>query len=227
MKTNTYTPRYSTIGCWLLCLLVLLLCTSFNAAAKSSTAYPLAYSGETLFRGIFLADGPVAEVIPEIKDLRHRRYVKDRKLLEQIQSIHDGIVATVKQKYPAYMPGLEQAVASKNPVKINQKIKEGKTILKEVLESMGFQPDVRAMHAALEDLSKKNGQVSLEDLKRDVMENMKNYSNMLQAKEATQELVWCLIAYCHVVVYIVVPTEGVEEANNLLDERMASSLAQL
>ncbi len=229
MKTKILS-RYQATLHWLLCAICMILLTSFNADAKSITPDPdpNAYSGEALFRGIFLADGPIAEIIPEVRDLRFRRYVRDREMLQQIEAIHDGIVIMVQQKYPEYMSTLERAVASKNPVQINKQIKAGKQILQSIMQEMGFEPDIQAMHAALKDRMAENGQVSLEDLKEDVINSMKNYSNMLQAKESTEDgMIICLIAMCHVVTYIVVPTDGVEDANNLLDEQMANSLSQL
>jgi SdpC family antimicrobial peptide len=86
-------------------------------------------SGETLFRAIYFAEGPLADRIPEAKAFDIRLFVKDQDQLNGIFAFHNDIIADINQTHPNFFDQFAAAIASRNHYQIKTKIIEGNEIM--------------------------------------------------------------------------------------------------
>lgn len=99
------------------------------APAAAPEAPRLATAGsadaETLFRGIVLGSGPIADSIPEIRDnFRVDLLATNSLSLAQLNDLHNRIVAEVKAIDPNFLDGFKAAMNSGDPVQIDAKLDE-------------------------------------------------------------------------------------------------------
>jgi SdpC family antimicrobial peptide len=93
------------------------------------------YDGKELFRGIILADGPVARSIPTIRDhLMLENSLKDPKALEAARELHERIIALVERNNPEFFGEFEQVILSGDHLEIAAAINRGRTLARDVLE---------------------------------------------------------------------------------------------
>lgn len=91
----------------------------FVAAAQAAEARP--YSGEELYRGLVLAHGPVADLIPEIRDhYRVTNFVQDDDDLKMIEAAQDRIIGAIHDNHPTFFVDFADMVQSGDHLKIHQ-----------------------------------------------------------------------------------------------------------
>ncbi|MEL6943750.1 MAG: hypothetical protein AAFO82_13870 [Bacteroidota bacterium] len=227
--------KFISLRAAFLCMLFASVCglsfTSMVSPVVEKEAV-IEYSGEDLYRAVFLLSGPVAQQIPEIKKLDYHSYIENEALLSKIEIVYDRIVDEVNREAPSYMMELEQAVGTKNPLNIYQSIKKGKKITADVFERLNFKGNGNVVLASLSDID--HNQIPLEDLETELVKKMEHFSEVENAFETTSEIPVCtgLIVYpfpflCDIVVQYVIPRNSSQEANDLRDERLAAFLAKI
>lgn len=105
------------------------------------------YSDEDLFRGLLLGSGPVASLIPEIRDnLRPESLVADQRQLALIREVHARIVSAVRQKDPTFFHAFAAEVRSGDRIRIDRAYQKASAL---TLESVNELPQVRQLRAHL------------------------------------------------------------------------------
>lgn len=189
------------------------------------------YSGEDLYRAVFLLSGPVAQQIPEISRLDYAQHIDNQELLNKISLVYDNIIQGVERYAPTYMSELKDAVDTKNPLSIHQSIKKGKYITAEVLKNLNYKGEGRVVLAALHEMNVGDKQISLEELENTLVEKMEKFASIEKSKETMNEIPVCTVGpmpfLCDIIVQFVIPRNSSEEANDLRDERLAAFLAKI
>ena len=203
-----------------LCLLVLFVTTSAKAHPAMSTAD---YSGEELFRGIYFAQGPVADQISMLKAFDINRFVKDAAKKREITTFQNNVVAKIAKDHPSFLTELQASVNSRNNFKIKNTLLKGNEILLSVSSALsGTERDLKKEAAFKEELGKK---VDLN--KASAAEIGSALEEM--AAEAIVVDIWillpvCIVLMCWVVVYI----GNVEmQPDGLFQEQLVSAISKL
>ena len=125
--------------------IALLVYTTRPQIASADTAHLKAttqYNGETLFRGLYFGEGPVASHFPEIW---HAPQVEQRlssvEGSEEWVSTKDQAVAWVRNSDPTFFQRFEQDVQSGDHIKVSRAYKEGSQKLSAFAQSMGVDPN--------------------------------------------------------------------------------------
>lgn len=203
-----------------LCLLILFVTTTAQAHPPLNEAD---YSQEELFRGIYFAQGPVADRIAMLKAFDVNRFVKDAAKKKEIANFQDQVVAKMTKEHGAFLKELKTSIASRNNFKIKNTLLKGNEILLNVSSELsGSERDLKKEAAFKTELSNR---VDLE--KASAAEIGAALEEM--AVEAVVIDIWillpvCLIAFCWVVVYI----GNMEmQPEGLFQEQLVSAIAKL
>lgn len=131
-------------------------------AAPARPAVP-EFSGADLYRGIILAHGPVAGLIPEIRDqLLPPGFVKDSRLLRAIEMFQDRLIEEIGLTHPQFFGGFAAAMRSGDHLAVQEGLENAGRVTLETLSNMH---EVAALRAALkEDPGRMRG--LLDSLKR-------------------------------------------------------------
>ena len=91
-----------------------------------------AWDGETLFRGLFFGEGPVAQLFPEVwKPIQAKAgYQKD----PRVREIEDRIIAYIRQNEPLFFDRFQRAMTSGDHLTIQEGLAEGGRLIQEALE---------------------------------------------------------------------------------------------
>lgn len=162
------------------------------------------YSGEELFRGIFLMDGEVAEKIPS-----YSQEVEKIKRFEATQSIdrseQDSLEAEFESQLieeidlldPNYFDNLSDAIDSGNPYLINQEIVNGGTLFKNglmnVYQNNNDMEAFNAINDLAQDIQGENFQTDEE-----LIQYMEERFSSIESGDRAQ----CLVFVLGVVVYV-------------------------
>ncbi|GAA0553444.1 hypothetical protein [Chitinophaga japonensis] len=87
------------------------------------------FTGEELFRGIFLLEGPVAEKLTYFDDIKDQLSLLDGSLEKERADFADTIVANVKAISPEYFDQLQAEVGSDDFVRIENVIETGADLI--------------------------------------------------------------------------------------------------
>ena len=110
------------------------------------------FSGETLYRGLLLGQGPVAERIPEIRDnFRLDLLVSDPAQHAAIVTFTDRIVHNLSVAQPDFFERFRTELTSGDHVRIQAALKEAAELTSHVMATM---PEVRALRAVADDPEK-------------------------------------------------------------------------
>ncbi|MGB0035103.1 MAG: hypothetical protein WBP79_06485 [Candidatus Acidiferrales bacterium] len=133
VKLSRFTTRCKmlTIACVALNLFqvaapVPTLGNSGQAAEKAAR-----YDGETVFRGLYFGQGPVAQKLPEI--WKQERYIERRKQLSpaderRINEIQDKIVADIKANHKEFLEHFGRVLQSGDHVAIQKELNEATSL---------------------------------------------------------------------------------------------------
>ena len=103
---------------------------------KDTITPSIGYSGETLFRGIFLLEGEVSEKIisqSPIVDLLGQLFKEKPELLSKFKEKNNDIVKKVFKIDPHYFDNLKAAISSKVVDELEYNIKRGNDLIATVL----------------------------------------------------------------------------------------------
>lgn len=145
---DRFTRRYWTVP---LCLAVTLFLTSeggnlLNAQPRRTARV---ISDADLYRGIFFADGPVADLIPEIRDnLKISNVVNDRTVLRAFRGLHARIIAQIAQTYPAFLSSFGQAMRSGDHLRIDRALEDAAVVTIQAISEM---PEIEQLRAEMQD----------------------------------------------------------------------------
>lgn len=109
---------------------VALLVTSMHTAGATTDAPPLepSYSGEELFEGLMLNNGPLAEEHPET--------LLDPALAGELGgTTADVILSLIDERHPHAFDDFEAAVGSGDPYAVRQGLYDGRDVLEDVLSA--------------------------------------------------------------------------------------------
>ena len=121
-----------------LCLLVALFLVfeGGNLLFAQGTPPP-AFSDADLYRGIFLADGPVADFVPEIRDeLRLSNLTEDSDVLRAVRSLHDRIIRKLEETRPGFLRAFGASMRSGDHLEIDRALEEAAVVTTEALSHM-------------------------------------------------------------------------------------------
>jgi hypothetical protein len=94
--------------------------------------------GESYYRGILLASGPVADLIPEIRDhLKVTNFVTDEERLRAIGTVQDQIVAQIRATDPTFFENFRSAVVSGNQLTVQEWLTRGANATLNAIVSIG------------------------------------------------------------------------------------------
>jgi len=120
-------------GICLSVFMVSLLCTSVAMAAPA-TRERHEYSGEEIFRGVFLGQGAVAKMFPEVWDNEAVRPYVAKLQTPKAKAGTDVLVALLKQKNPTFFDRFKDAMESGDPVRVDGAMSETSRLSKEIAE---------------------------------------------------------------------------------------------
>lgn len=93
------------------------------------------YDGETLFKGIFLGQGPVAEMFPELWTKEMRKVTND----EEAVKVADHLIKTMEEASPGYFAEFEDAIYSGNHLQVQEVFEKGGLLIDEILRTNGIE----------------------------------------------------------------------------------------
>ena len=138
-------------------LLVVAALVIFQSCSKESSTTEANYTGEELFRGIFLLEGEVTSKIKSFDGLRaqlQRELDANPALVDQMMITNDAIIDDVKALSPDFLQRLKAAVDSDNFNRISEVIEQGALLMASViapdLQMLGNQDEVEALLAELD-----------------------------------------------------------------------------
>lgn len=204
-------------------LAVMMVFVTFES--KANNLKGVTYSGETIFKGIFFAEGPVAEHIPILQGMSARDFARSDEDHQKIDDFHASVMNYIKDHHPAYIADLKAAIESKKHPLISQKIEEGRQILEATIDGIGLERDLEAEQRFKDGLKEgiKEG-MSLEEMKAVASAEMTE----LEAGMDSQIVVFLLFPvslYIHVI-WFLSPTDYSEESA-LFKETVVNSLVKL
>lgn len=129
------------------CMLILALTTGAGDAL-AAPARPV-FKGEDFYRGIFLAQGPVANRIPEIRDhLKIDQSKVDPKVMRLINDFYARLIDSIREADPTFMDRFGEAMQSGDHFAIEEMIAEGSNV---TLKAMHEMPEVVSLRAKIEE----------------------------------------------------------------------------
>ncbi len=182
-----------------LCLMILFVTTSANALP---TATATDYSAEDLFRGIYFAQGPVANQIPAIKSFNVNRFIKDADRISEVRDFQDRVMAKVQRNHPDFLEELKASVNSRNNYTIKATLIRGNEIVTSISSGLaGNERDIAKEEEFKTELSKRV------DLNRASGEEISAAVESMAADVLIITDIWvltpvCMFAFCWVVLYI-------------------------
>jgi len=128
---------------WVAIAIFATLAIGGNAFAANAT-----YDGETLFRGIFFAQGPVADQFPEIwKDQQNIDFVEQMNT-RQVRESATAFMAGMRAKDPTFFDRFASDIQSGNPVLVDDALqyaaKLGQTVGQELIEKANLPKNMSA-----------------------------------------------------------------------------------
>ncbi|MEE4248525.1 MAG: hypothetical protein V2I33_24355 [Kangiellaceae bacterium] len=90
-----------------------------RSSGQSSLAQ---FTGEQLFKGIFFFEGEVAELIPNLSNLKLENFVSNEDELNGARATYNAIMDEIVLKHPNFYNNFKTVVLSKNHVQIRQEL---------------------------------------------------------------------------------------------------------
>lgn len=106
-------------------------------SAAAPTAATPGYSGEELYRGIVLVQGPVADSIPEIRDnLKLENFQISRKMLATVRRAEDQIIAQIRVTKPAFFATFKAQMESGDHLVIQKGLWDAGVVTQAAVEAL-------------------------------------------------------------------------------------------
>lgn len=117
---------------------------SGSGQASAASAGP--YDGETLFRGMFLDDGPVAQLFPEVWNdsrlVRYREQVEQLLTPQQMEQQRQHLLAILNAQDPTFLARFASAMQSGDRIRIDAMMTETKGRLVSAVETVTSSPNI-------------------------------------------------------------------------------------
>ncbi|HEX2204495.1 MAG TPA: hypothetical protein VHG91_14385 [Longimicrobium sp.] len=123
-------------------------CAGDLSAPTESVAEVARYDGETLLRGIFFGQGPVAGLLPELwegRSVEERAQTPER--AAQVRKLQDAVVARIAKEDPSFFGRFESAVRSGDHLAIEAALQDAAKRVKLGLTSQPLYETVREAEA--------------------------------------------------------------------------------
>jgi len=92
-----------------------------------------AYTANQIFKGIFFADGPVADLIPELSEFKISYFISDPEQIQGISDLHDEVLVLFETNNPGYLETFKTVMLSGNHVQIESSLLEAAGLLNSTL----------------------------------------------------------------------------------------------
>jgi SdpC family antimicrobial peptide len=148
MQNSRLFPLLSTLAKRITSLTVIgmLAVPPLFASSPTSTTSPAQYDGETLFRGVFLDNGPVADLLPEIwKNPLILQYIQQEALVvspAQQELRRQKLIAALRLKDPTFFYRFATALHSGDRISIDAMIGETLQDAQAIAASESAAPEV-------------------------------------------------------------------------------------
>jgi len=118
-------------------LFLTLLPTLVACPAPLPSSGPAGYTGETLFRGIFFAEGAVSEKIPELQRAKIAFGLGDLNAKQRaaVQNLEDSLISRFKKVDPAYFVGFQREIQSGDQLRVQGKLRQAGLMMSAILYS--------------------------------------------------------------------------------------------
>ena len=110
-------------------------------AASAAGNRPL--TGEDIYRGVVFADGPVADMVPVIRD--HARLsdrIKDAKQLQDVRKVQDRLIRAIQKSDPGFFDTFARDMRSGNPQAVDRALRSASAVS---LRAAAAQPEVEKL----------------------------------------------------------------------------------
>ncbi|MGB4776293.1 MAG: hypothetical protein WBP45_14050 [Daejeonella sp.] len=117
-------------------LALVLVCSILLVSCKKNTEIfvPKATSTE-VFRGIFFAEGKVANLIPELSEFQLGNFTDDKNVLTKAYELHSIILKSFEKKYPGYIDAFHAKILTHDHLIIQAALQDGSKKLQTVLQN--------------------------------------------------------------------------------------------
>jgi SdpC family antimicrobial peptide len=109
------------------------------AVAQSTGSQPTTFTGEDLYGGLVLWQGPVADLVPEIRQLKELvpelESPKDAETQEALSSFEDRLITQLAVHDPNFFPDFQREMTSGNPLRVQRALHRAGTETIEVMSS--------------------------------------------------------------------------------------------
>ena len=129
MRTTILKPM---VAIWLSVAVLLLGCDGCN---KQEQRFSKSYSGEELFRGLLFADGEIADMIPELRQLKEVFGI-DRfndKQRAGVRNLEANLIAEIKKADASYFVDFQAEIQSGDPHRITAKLKDAGRLISYII----------------------------------------------------------------------------------------------
>ncbi|HEX5759114.1 MAG TPA: hypothetical protein VF121_07965 [Thermoanaerobaculia bacterium] len=106
------------------------------------------FSGEDIYRGVFLGHGPVADLLPEVRNhLAIDNYVVEPRERATIRRFHDRLVGALANAEPTFFDELENAFTSGDHLVIERSLEWAG---QKTLHTLSLLPEIQGLRRAIE-----------------------------------------------------------------------------
>lgn len=139
--------RFGTIP-WLgtACLLLFAAVLIHSGAPQAMADRPVySFTGEQLYRGLLFGDGPVAEVIPQVRDhYRVTNFVTTVEELQLVRATQDRIISAIDETAPEFFRDFRSMIRSGDHFMVQKALREAADV---TLRAIGSIPEVKELRA--------------------------------------------------------------------------------
>jgi SdpC family antimicrobial peptide len=211
---------------WLFAIPVLLALSGSPGNLHAQT-----YSGVDIFKGIYFAEGPVAQMMPELRDYNIRNYTSDAEEIQESLDYQAEVISRIKSDDASYFQNFKAAMTSGNHYQIQTTLNDGYQLLDEVTIASGYERDLEKEAQLVEELA---SAVDFSSMNYTAIQSA--VSNFYQNQGGAQAAEPCIVFevwYVWIIVYKFVyetddPTDDIEELSTFGDlhqERLINSIA--
>lgn len=133
------------------CLICIILPTACNSLVKEVEVPD--YTGEQLFRGLMMGQGPVATLVPSVTsqapDLE--TMVQDAEQLKAVLMVEDHVVEQIKKDFPNFFFTFKKSIQSGDHIKVKEALKQSNEIVVKAIYQL---PEYKKNKAVIENSRK-------------------------------------------------------------------------
>lgn len=100
------------------------------------------YTGEQLFKGILLAEGPVVDEIPLLEDMTISNFTTDAEFIKAVSNFNSEIVNEINVENPTFFAEFKTAMQSGKHIDIQNSLLNAKEVLMNVMKKLQVQNNV-------------------------------------------------------------------------------------